>query len=1241
MVKKKESDIGLSLLLGNYDDILDKDMVSSLGGIGNKFGFGFMDEEKKDDESDDDSLISDEEYTGLEQDASFEEEYPAKFVLSVDDDENPLLRFSELFGAKEQKKNKHKAFNMKGLIQKMKDHAKVTYNLEDGDDDEDLFFENDIRVDPSTKLTETASVDQSSESAEDEKPSSVNYLKQSQMDIISQRCSVENVDQVNWEENIVWDLVKLEDKESKKQPEQTTPKPVFETNKSSILGLNTIFSSHKDFQSNKINEVPDLSGIPKLNTKQEGAWGEIAEKSEETKPKDTSKSANTETKDAQTPSATSNTSTTTPLIKEQEPNPSQPHSTDLAESDPNFPRDESKKPKRKYTRRKKKEREEEEESKFKNRISTLRKVTFDPVADDYDDEQVKFLNEQLMNGDWMDDIYWDEYDASKKQAKNTKLIIDMNDKSMFFNESDGQSNVDKDEIFDTIEYNIYNISNDSKYEGQTIKDQSQKTTAKKYTVRHSQPALKLDPKLYRSYIPDNELRRHHHRKNKFKNNEIMTVVFRKPKKEKKKSKKRKDIEKKQDLSANDHRVILMEYVEERPSLLNNVGMGTMIMNYYKKPNSAFDSVPECEDGIPIVVESEDGVPLINTLVDGEFFTTTENNMFRAQIFKQEVKSTDFLLCTRKASGGKTKFYIREIPREYVVGHTQPQVEVTPPRTRASESYTNNRLTLFIYRSFLDQMKKGKKQLKIKIDDIKEAFPDFPHQTIRERLKALATYDRGSGVWTAHPSKPIPSEEELQNLVSPEMVCINESMLSGDLRLNDKGIDDEASMVAFELSFARVEEKYRDTIRFIEREKIELPWDKTNNFHLCFKGGKEGVKLQLLGVIHQNITNPDKLKQLVEETEKRIQSEIEEILPSMTDTEAKRILINNKYTEDQLKNMTRADRKMNARKILKQQGYQPGVEYVNRETLFDINTNSAMDNTNGAMDNNAIDSRKNAKDIARINIFKEVLQDVYFREAIKLQRGLNFYETPDDIIDKLVEQKLGRSKADKEELDKLMNSSIQQKLKEMDEAEAETGKKKRGRKSKQPSVVEIGKRYVKKTTFIANDDGTQTEKVELIKNPTQVSYYELVSKGKRRAKHFLGATEEEVLLVGPRERGRLQALSREFKKKFRSDKHTASEKLNQDKKKKTTAIKNASVTTTRKQQTKQKKLKREQKKEEEIQKKEKRAAIIKKLDISDGTPIISDKKDKKKKKERSEGEKKRKSTSDSGSSKKKTKNEKVA
>src|SRR5690606_1479455 len=115
----------------------------------------------------------------------------------------------------------------------------------------------------------------------------------------------------------------------------------------------------------------------------------------------------------------------------------------------------------------------------------------------------------------------------------------------------------------------------------------------------------------------------------------------------------------------------------------------------------------------------------------------------------------------------------------------------------------------------------------------EAFPGMSETSIRKRLKDCADFQRGggdSGWWTAKPDIAIPSEEKLQLLVTPEMVCMNESMLAGYLRLNDCGITNQASMAGFVTSFRLDEgqEHIRNTVRFIEQENKNAPWNKSAN-----------------------------------------------------------------------------------------------------------------------------------------------------------------------------------------------------------------------------------------------------------------------------------------------------------------------------------------------------------------------------------------------------------------------------
>lgn len=744
----EKTNVGMALLLGNFADFGDKDMVTSLGGIASRMEKSVMDSGTEDlmnmnDEdslSSEDSLISDGDVLDYEQENSA---IPSRYLLSNNNNlssSNTLFRFSELFGANESRKSKYKVLHMKGLIQKLKEPTRIKTKLGEDDDDEDIFFENDILV-PTTKKTSLVNpVTEIKEKLEGKQ----NDEERKREEDITERCSFHNLDQVHWENDIVWDICS-------KNPQERGQQAMMNNQQTNGIGASMFQQVTK-----KINQIPDLSGIPKFNQKQTSGWGLIVNETDNVQNE----------KKEEKPKTAVNTTTATqqqpPQPTPVEPTPTQkPIATTenefSSEADPLSIYDD--KPKRKYTRRRR-SRKEAVVDKFNPKLSTSAKYFNTDIADDEEEEnQMKFLNENLMNDDWMDDIYWDDM-----QPKHShKLLMDMNDKSMFLTEGNVQKSDNEEEIFETVELNIKNIANDSKYE--QSKEHTQQS-AKQWTVKHSPPALRLDSQWYKTQLTNSELRKHHHKPTVFKSDEVMGVYFRNPKTEKKKARRKKDVEKKQDLSANDHRVILMEYVEERPPLLNNIGMGSLVMNYYKKPNSAFDTIPECEDGVPIVVESEDSVPLISTLVDGEYLTTVENNMYRAQIYKNDPKTTDFLLCTRVSSTGKNKFYIREIPRVYTVGHTQPKVEVTPPRSRDSERYTINMLLFFIYSAFLEQHKKGKKNLEITIKEIQAAFPDFPSQTIRQRLGDIATYNKSTDVWKA---KQIPNEDEIRKLVSPEMV----------------------------------------------------------------------------------------------------------------------------------------------------------------------------------------------------------------------------------------------------------------------------------------------------------------------------------------------------------------------------------------------------------------------------------------------------------------------------------------
>ncbi|KAE8696303.1 Transcription initiation factor TFIID subunit 1b [Hibiscus syriacus] len=127
--------------------------------------------------------------------------------------------------------------------------------------------------------------------------------------------------------------------------------------------------------------------------------------------------------------------------------------------------------------------------------------------------------------------------------------------------------------------------------------------------------------------------------------------------------------KKSDLSVKDGHVFLMEYCEERPLLLNNVGMGANLCTYYQKTSSGDQTTSGMLRngnqtlGNVLLLEPADKSPFIGDIKAGYSQSSLETNMYKAPIFSHKVPSTDFLL----VRSPKGKLSIRRIDKIAVVG----------------------------------------------------------------------------------------------------------------------------------------------------------------------------------------------------------------------------------------------------------------------------------------------------------------------------------------------------------------------------------------------------------------------------------------------------------------------------------------------------------------------------------------------------------------------------------------------
>lgn len=293
----------------------------------------------------------------------------------------------------------------------------------------------------------------------------------------------------------------------------------------------------------------------------------------------------------------------------------------------------------------------------------------------------------------------------------------------------------------------------------------------------------------------------------------------------------------EDLSGKDTELILAECSEEYPPLLNQVGMATKIKNYARrKPGTLLvdqesDLVNKYPYGEPAIVTTS---PFLGSLAPGQSLQTMENNMFRAPLYRHHVPQTDFLVIK-----SHDQYWIREVENIFTVGQELPIIEVPGPNSKKANNFIRDFLQVYIYRMFWRSSLEPKR---IKMDDIKKAFPLHSESSIRKRLKQCADFNRtgdNPNMW--YLKKPgefrLPQEAEIRTIVTPEQCCAYYSMLAAERRLQDAGYG-EKSLCTLD------DDDDEDKQREMDDEVKAAPWNTTRAFIAAMK---QKCLLQLTGV----------------------------------------------------------------------------------------------------------------------------------------------------------------------------------------------------------------------------------------------------------------------------------------------------------------------------------------------------------------------------------------------------------
>ncbi|XP_057448768.1 transcription initiation factor TFIID subunit 1 isoform X2 [Lotus japonicus] len=310
--------------------------------------------------------------------------------------------------------------------------------------------------------------------------------------------------------------------------------------------------------------------------------------------------------------------------------------------------------------------------------------------------------------------------------------------------------------------------------------------------------------------------------------------------------------KKSDLSVKDGHVFLMEYCEERPLLLSNVGMGARLCTYYQKcsPDDQSGSLLRNTDsslGHIISLDPADKSPFIGDLKPGCSQSSLETNMYRAPIFPHKVPLTDYLLI-RSAKG---KLSLRRIDKINVVGQQEPLMEVLSPGSKNFQTYMMNRLLVQMCREF-QAAEKRRLPPYIRIDELLSQFPYLSEASFRKKIKEYGNLQRGANGQSVLVKKRnfrMWSEDELRKMVTPELVCAYESMQAGLYRLKHLGITEtHPTHISSAMSRLPDEAIALAAASHIERELQITPWNLSSNFVACTSQGKENIeRMEITGV----------------------------------------------------------------------------------------------------------------------------------------------------------------------------------------------------------------------------------------------------------------------------------------------------------------------------------------------------------------------------------------------------------
>ena len=240
-----------------------------------------------------------------------------------------------------------------------------------------------------------------------------------------------------------------------------------------------------------------------------------------------------------------------------------------------------------------------------------------------------------------------------------------------------------------------------------------------------------------------------------------------------------------DLSLGDNsNILLLEYSEEYPTMMSNFGMGSRLINYYRRKNLEDTSRPKLDVGETLILLPQDKSPFssFGHIDPGETTPSLYNAMYRAPIFKQQARETDFLVIRNKTGEDGSTYYLRNIENLHVVGQQFPSVDIPGPHSRKVTTASKNRLKMVSFRLLRNPANKGQ----LGVEKITRHFPGSTDLQNRQKMKEFLQFSKEAKCWKMPSSHQVPDEETIRAMIKPEDLCLLESMEIGQQHLQDAG-----------------------------------------------------------------------------------------------------------------------------------------------------------------------------------------------------------------------------------------------------------------------------------------------------------------------------------------------------------------------------------------------------------------------------------------------------------------------